>query len=347
MYSHFSSHKMTQNRHASWWWQWEVMGSNKDELSMLALPVITITVVILGVLWNKLTLSTSSRSPPLPPGPPSLPVVSKLYVVINTQELAKEVVHDQDETFDNREISVATSVLSYRGQDVAFSKNNANWGKLHKIFVHEFVSNKNLKACSSSRTYEVRKTINKVFSKIGTNVNIREIAFLTEGNVIRRMVWDETSYKGEKGAHLGAELQMVTSNIVKILGQPNLLDFFPSLARFDLQGVEGNMKKKLEKLEQIFASIIEDRIKYNSKMSDDGIRDEGKKDFLQILLDLKDQQDLNNTQVKALLLDASILGTAGMASLIEWTMANIMRNHEVMKRVQEELVKIVGPNNMV
>ncbi|KAJ0941949.1 putative cytochrome P450 [Helianthus annuus] len=197
------------------------------------------------------------------------------------------------------------------------------------------------------------------------------------------MVWDDTSYKGEKGAHLGAELQMITSNIVKILGQPNLSDFFPSLARFDLQGVERNMKKQLEKLEQIFASIIEDRIKSNSEMSDDGIGDEGKKDFLQILLDLKDQQDLNNTQVKALLLvrftltfvisnrhisipppqsvgfssfdvnlkllcqDASILGTAGMASLIEWTMANIMRNHEVMNRVQEELVKIVGPNNMV
>ncbi|XP_022030307.1 flavonoid 3',5'-hydroxylase 1 [Helianthus annuus] len=368
---------MTQNSHASSWWQWEVMGNNKDELSILALPVITITIVILGVLWNKLTLSTSSRSPPLPPGPRSLPVVgylpflgcdlhikltnmahtygpiykfylgSKLHVVINTPELAKEVVHDQDETFDNREISVATSVLSYRGQDVVFSKNNANWVKLRKIFVHEFLSNKNLKACSSSRTYEVRKTINKVFSKIGTNVNIREIAFLTEGNVIRRMVWDDTFYKGEKGAHLGAELQMITSNIVKILGQPNLSDFFPSLARFDLQGVERNMKKQLEKLEQIFASIIEDRIKSNSKMSDDGIGDEGKKDFLQILLDLKDQQDLNNTQVKALLLDASILGTAGMASLIEWTMANIMRNHEVMKRVQEELVKIVGPNNMV
>ncbi|KAM0037181.1 putative cytochrome P450 [Helianthus debilis subsp. tardiflorus] len=377
MYSHFSSSKMTQNSHASWWWQWVVMGSNKYELNMFAPLVITISIVTLSVLWYKLTLSTSSRSPPLPPGPRSLPVVgylpflgrdphikltnmahaygpiykfylgSKLHVVINTPELAKEVVHDPYETFDNREISVATSVLSYRGQDVAFSNNNANWGKLRKIFVHEFLSNKNLKACSSSRTHEVRKTIKNVFSKIGTNVNIHEIAFLTEGNVIRRMVWDDTSYKGEKGAYLGAELQMVTYNIVKILGQPNLSDFFPSLAWFDLQGVERNMKKQLEKFEQIFESIIEDRIKPNSKMSDDGIGDEGKKDFLQILLDLKDQQHLNNTQVKALLLDASILGTAGMASLIEWTMANIMRNHEVMKRVQEELVKIVGPNNMV
>ncbi|KAF5812717.1 putative cytochrome P450 [Helianthus annuus] len=377
MYSHFSSHKMTQNSHASWWWQWEVMGSNKDELTMLALPVITITVVLLGVLWNKLTLSTSSRSPPLPPGPRSLPVVgylpflgrdlhikltnmahtygpiyklylgSKLHVVINTPELAKVVVHDQDETFANRDITVAASVISYGGQDVAFSENNANWRKLRKIFVHEILSNKNLKACSSFRTDEVRKTVNNVFSKIGTNVNISDIAFLTEANVVRRMVWDDTSYKGEKGAHLGAELQMVVSNIIKMFGHPNLSDFFPTLARFDLHGVKKDMKKQLAKLERIFASIIEDRIKSNSNMSHDGVGEEEKKDFLQIILDLKDQQDLNITQVKSLLLDFMIAGTEAPTTLIEWAMTNIMRNHKVMKRVQEELADIVGLNNMV
>ncbi|KAJ0799861.1 putative cytochrome P450 [Helianthus annuus] len=346
MYSHFSSHKMTQNSHASWWWQWEVMGSNKDERTMLALPVITITIVILGVLLNKLTLSTSSRSPPLPPGPRSLPVVeylpffgrdlhikltnlahtygpiykfylgSKLHVVINTPELAKVVVHDQDETFANRDITVAASVLSYGCLDVAFSEYNANWRKLRKIFVHEILSNKNLKACSSFRTDEVRKTVNNVFSKIGSNVNISDIAFLTEANVVRRMVWDDKSYKGEKGAHLGVELQM-------------------------------DMKKYLAKLERIFASIIEDRIKSNSNMSHDGVGEEGKKDFLQIILDLKDQQDLNITQVKSLLLDFMIAGTEAPTTLIEWAMTNIMRNHKVMKRVQEELADIVGLNNMV
>ncbi|KAM0003882.1 putative cytochrome P450 [Helianthus debilis subsp. tardiflorus] len=82
-------------------------------------------------------------------------------------------------------------------------------------------------------------------------------------------------------------------------------------------------------------------------MSHDRVGEEGKKDFLQIILDLKDQQDLNITQVKSLLLDFMIAGTEPPTTLIEWAMTNIMRNHKVMKRVQEELEDIVGLNNMV
>ncbi|MFS7916970.1 putative cytochrome P450 [Helianthus anomalus] len=161
------------------------------------------------------------------------------------------------------------------------------------------------------------------------------------------MVWDDTPYIGEKGINLGVELQTMASNITKIMGQPNLSDFFPTLAWFDLQGVERNMKNVAKKRDQIFESIIEDRIKSNNKMSPDGILHEGNKDLLQILLDLEDQQDLNMTQVKALLSDFMIAGTETTTSLIEWAMANIMRNNKVMKKIQEELVEIVGLNNMV
>ncbi|MFS7916801.1 hypothetical protein Hanom_Chr03g00181641 [Helianthus anomalus] len=42
----------------------------------LAILVITISVVMLGILWSK--LKPLSSSPPLPPGPRSLPVVGYL-----------------------------------------------------------------------------------------------------------------------------------------------------------------------------------------------------------------------------------------------------------------------------
>ncbi|MFS7916963.1 putative cytochrome P450 [Helianthus anomalus] len=45
--------------------------------------------------------------------------------------------------------------------------------------------------------------------------------------------------------------------------------------------------------------------------------------------------------------DFMIAGTETTATLIEWAMANIMGNHKVMKKIQEELVEIVGLNNMV
>ncbi|GKB40645.1 cytochrome P450, partial [Tanacetum coccineum] len=246
-------------------------------------------------------------------------------------------------------LEVASSVISYGGQDLVVSKNNSHWRKLRKIFVHEVMSNKSLEACGFFRRDQVRKTIMNVFSNIDTPINISEIAFMTEANVITSMLFDSTL--DHFGDSFVADLQLVSAKIVEIFGKPNLSDFFPSLAWFDLQGVQRDMKKQRDKLDHIFTSIIEERIKSSSTKSHDGVgQDNGKKDFLQILLDLMDKEgptSLNITKIKALILNIVIAGTETTATLIEWAMAEIMRDHRVMKKVQEELSSIVGVNNHV
>ncbi|KAD2392872.1 hypothetical protein E3N88_39849 [Mikania micrantha] len=367
------------NSDGQWWWEL-ITSINKDDNFTLPL-LVTITAVILAVLCYKFTYS--SFSPPLPPGPRSLPIVgylpfltadlhkqftsmartygpifkfhlgSKLHVVINTVELAKTVVRDQDETFANRNLTVAASVITYGGQDIVWAMNNATWRNLRKVFVHEALSTKNLEACSSFRSYEVRKTVKNVFGKMGTPIDINEIAFLTETNVLTSMIWANTDNKEEKDLELGSEFQRVSCNIAEIFGRPNLSDFLPVLAWFDLQRVERDMKKQLYKLDQIFESMIEERIKSNSQKPKDGVGvgdDDGKKDFLQILLDIGNKEDassLNMTQIKALLLDIMIAGAETTATLIEWAMAEIMKNQNVMKAIQEELAEVVGLNNIV
>ncbi|PWA76730.1 cytochrome P450 [Artemisia annua] len=300
------------NNLGTWWWQ----VSNNNEFTM---AIVTISVAIIAILWYTLSLSSSSQT--LPPGPRSLPIVgyllflnpelhkqftnlahtygpifkiylgSKLHIVINTPELAKVVVRDQDEVFSNRDQTVAASAYSYEGRDLVISNNNPNWRNLRKIFVHEVLSNKNLEACRCFRRDEVRKTINNIFSKIGKKINISEITFLTEANVITSMVWENTYVKGTHDIDIGAELQMASAKIAEIFGQPNLSDFFPSLSWFDLQGIKREMLRQRNKLDKIFTRIIEDRSKSNSKKSQDGVGDNSKKDFLQMLLDLKDQKD--------------------------------------------------------
>ncbi|KAF5807069.1 putative cytochrome P450 [Helianthus annuus] len=42
-----------------------------------------------------------------------------------------------------------------------------------------------------------------------------------------------------------------------------------------------------------------------------------------------------------------IAGTETTATTVEWAMSNIMQNHNIMKRLQEELVEVVGLNNIV
>ncbi|PWA38315.1 cytochrome P450 [Artemisia annua] len=322
----------------SLWWQ----VSNNNEFTI---AVVTISVVIIAIIiWCTLSLSSSSQT--LPPGPRSLPIVgylpflnpelhkqftnlahtygpifkiylgSKLHIVINTPELVKVVVRDQDEIFSNRDLTVAASAYSYEGRDLVLSNNNSNWRNLRKMFVHELLSKKNLEACSSFRRYEVRKTINKIFSKIGTKINIYEISFSTEANVIASMVWENTYVKGTHDSDFGAELQMVSAKVNEIFGQLNLSDFFPSLAWFDLNGIKREMLRQRNKLDKLMTGIIEDQSKEKSQ---DGVGDNAKKDFLQKLLDLKDDQkdpkSVNLIQIKALL---SVLGPGIKDSLREW-----------------------------
>ncbi|KAL7595396.1 hypothetical protein Lser_V15G29258 [Lactuca serriola] len=253
---------------------------------------------------------------------------SKLHVVINTPDLVKAVVREQDDIFANRNPSIAALAISYGG----------------------VLSNKNLEACRFFRRDEVRKTIKNIYGKVGSAIDISQIAFSTEGSVLTSMVWENTSDPNAKGSHFGAELQRISSNIVEILGQPNLSDIFPSLAWLDLQGILRKSKRQLHQLDRIFTSIIDDRIISNSKKPKDAVGHEGKKDLLQILLELEDQKDATSisiTQIKALLLDIMVAGTETTTTLIEWAMAEIMQNNYIMKRLQEELAEIVGLDNIV
>ncbi|KAM0046588.1 putative flavonoid 3',5'-hydroxylase [Helianthus debilis subsp. tardiflorus] len=88
----------------------------------------------------------------------------------------------------------------------------------------------------------------------------------------------------------------------------NISDFFPALARFDFQGVKRKMDDQMKQFDRIFETTIEERTLQNKRVSltdktEEQIKQEGKKDFLQILLELKDQKtgpSITMTQLKAL-----------------------------------------------
>ncbi|GKA39864.1 cytochrome P450 [Tanacetum coccineum] len=164
------------------------------------------------------------------------------------------------------------------------------------------------------------------------------------------MAWGNSSLEEAKDGHIVAKLHMAVSKIFELMGKPNASDFIPSLAWLDLQGVVRDMKREFQRMDQIFTLFINERIKSNSKRLKDVVRHHRKKDLLQILLELTDQKEaisLSITQIKALLMDTMVAGTDTTTTLIEWVMTEILKNHSIMKRIQEELENIVGVKNMV
>ncbi|KAK9069205.1 hypothetical protein SSX86_013321 [Deinandra increscens subsp. villosa] len=366
---------MASNITLTWW---EEAISNKQEVAASLLAVIFIT---LAISWYKKTILPSSNdgagAPPLPPGPKGLPLVgyfpflgpnlhheftkmasrygpifklylgSKLHIVVNSADLAKVVTGEQDESFANRDPHIAGLAASYNASDVAWAPNNANRRNLRKVLVHEVLSSANLEASRSYRWSEVRNTVKNVYEMIDTPVDINEVSFSTVLNILTNIVWGKGMADGSKHNNLTDEIRKVVTGVVEIAEGLNISDFFPVLARFDLQGVRRKMEGQMKQFDKIFETTIKERTSSKSGLND---KQEGKKDLLEILLELKDHStspSINMTQLKALVVDMFLGGTDATAAMVEWAMTEILRNRKVMTKVQDELAEVVGLNNIV
>ncbi|XP_059657454.1 geraniol 8-hydroxylase-like [Cornus florida] len=357
----------------TWWWK----GSNKKD--ELARSILTVSGVILAIFWYLWTSVKSRKGvAPLPPGPRGLPVVGylpflgtnlhvtfaelahrygpiyklwlgkKLCIVLSSPSLAKEVVRDQDISFANRDATIAALVSSFGGLDIAWSPHGSYWRSMRKAFVREMLSKTNLEACYNLRKEEVRKTIRDVYAKIGKPLDIGKIIFSTESNVVMSMLWGGT-LEGEKNSSVQDEFQEVIEKLIGLAEKPNISDFFPMLAKYDIQGVERQAKRLVAWVERILDAVIAERMRLDSCEGAGVSEDKERKDFLHILLALKEKEDtaspLTLTQIKAILMDIVAGGTDTTATMAEWVMAELMYNPGVMKNVQEELAEVVGMNN--
>ncbi|XP_076914967.1 cytochrome P450 76C1-like [Bidens hawaiensis] len=278
----------------------------------------------------------------------SLWLRSKLYVVVNSMDLVKVVARDMDQTFANRSPPLAVLAVTYGGADIEWSNNNPHWRNMRKLLFSQVLSNANLKATQAFRRHEVRKTVNEVYGMIGTKVDINKIAFETEVNVVTSMLWGcSKSGEGKDSSYIGDGFREVEFKIMELVGAPNISDFIPMLSRFDLQGRVRDMQRQLKFVDDIFENMIESRIKLKGEF----IKEDESKDFLQILLELKDQKDapasFSIIQIKALLMDIIVAATDTTSTMVEWVMAEILRNPNVMKKVQDELKEVIGLKNIL
>ncbi|KAK9277239.1 hypothetical protein L1049_006778 [Liquidambar formosana] len=290
-----------------WSWWWDDAGNEKGGLHG---AILAVSVAMLALLWSLWTAKKSRNlSAPLPPGPRGLPIVgylpflgsdihrtftqlarvygpiyklwlgNKLCVVLNSPSLVREVARDQDTTFADCGSLIPSLTISYGGNNIAFSSYGPEWRKLRKIFVRQMLSNVSLDACYALRREEVKKTIRDVYDKIGTPVKIGELTLLMVINAVMSMVWDGT-VQGEKGSDIGAELPEVLSEIMVLLAKPNVSDFFPRIARFDVQGIEKRMKNHLHWCDRIFNSATDIRRNMDGAKVEGAGKNEERKDFL-------------------------------------------------------------------
>ncbi|KAM4085748.1 hypothetical protein ACJW30_10G050500 [Castanea mollissima] len=323
-------------------------GNHQLSCSLLTLFIVIFTLSWYAWIYNPNKSHKRTSPHPLPPGPRGVPLFgnllsldpelhsyfaglaqiygpiyklrlgSKLGIVVTSPSMARQVLKDQDVTFANRDPTEAGRAATYGGSDIAWTSYGPEWRMLRKVCVLKLLRNTTLDSVYTLRQKQVRETVGYLYSRM----------FLTVLNAITNMLWGGT-VEGEERSRVGAEFREVMSKMMEISVKPNISDFYPGLARFDLQGIKRQMDGLARRFDQIFDAIIDQRLKIDEE---GGSKGKDSKDFLSFLLKLKDEGDsktpLNMTKVKALLLDMVVGGTDTSSNTIEFSMAEIINNPE-------------------
>ncbi|TMW82476.1 hypothetical protein EJD97_005844 [Solanum chilense] len=134
------------------------------------------------------------------------------------------------------------------------------------------------------------------------------------------------------------ELKDVIWGIVDVAGKINLVDFFPILEKIDPQRIRYRTNIHFGKLYKLFGDMI------NARLEEKKTNQSEKTDILQVLLNIsaENPQGMDQNFMKSTLLDLFIGSIDTITSTLEWAMAEILRQQEIMKKVQAELAQVVG-----
>ncbi|CAI8602337.1 unnamed protein product [Vicia faba] len=333
------------------------------------------TVFLLFLSYIAITLFSRTKTHiNLPPGPSlftlmlnaselgklkpqhSLAKLSKIYgpimrlklgqittFVISSPEIAQEVLQTHDLFLSDRTIPQAVAVLDHQHFSLPFMPACDLWRDLKKISKNHLFSSKTLDASYQLRCNKLQDFLCDIdrSSKRGEAVDIGRAAFKTTLNFLSNTFFsmDFANSAGETD-----EYKDIIENLVRVIGTPNLVDFFPVLSMFDPQGIKGISSTFLEKLLQIIDSYTTKRLKLRE--DENYIPND---DMLDMLLNISQEngQKMDNTKIKHLFLDLFVAGTDTTSYTIERAMAELIHNPHVMSKAKKELAQVIGIGNSI
>ncbi|KAH9620435.1 hypothetical protein KSS87_004127 [Heliosperma pusillum] len=322
--------------------------------------------LIFLLLLHKFKLN-NKHEPPLrpPPGPKGLPFIGNLHqydvatpheyfaklgkvygpvigltlghvpvVVVQSAEMAKEVMQTQDLNFCSRPKLVGMHRLSYNGLDIAFAPYSDYFREVKKLAVVHLLSSKRVESFGPIRRDEVSRLIKKVslLSSSSQVVNLGELLMSYGSTNICRIAFGKR-YEEDEGPR--SKFHGILNEMQALFVAFFYTDYFPYLGWLDkLTGQFSRIERVLKNMDNFYDELIRDHLDPNRPKTE-------QEDIIDVLLQLKKQRsfafELTFDHIKAILMIIFVAGTDTSSAMVEWAMTELVKNPESLKKVQDEI----------
>uniref|UniRef100_J3L191 Cytochrome P450 n=1 Tax=Oryza brachyantha TaxID=4533 RepID=J3L191_ORYBR len=296
----------------------------------------------------------------LPPGPWQLPVIGSLHhmvgkpphramhdlarrhgapgmalqlggvptVVISSPEAAQEVLRTNDAVFATRRLSCSMGAAT-KGRSMSFAPYGDYWRMLRKVAVTELLCASRVASFRSIREEEVAAWLRALAAgERGVELEMQaELTRLVANSTVRTVVGD-----GDRCAHRDEFLrQLERANKLATVFNP--VDLWPS-SRLAAR-LSGGVRKFVgcvDEIRRIVDGIIQEHLEKPRG---------GREDFLDVLLRIHKEGELqvplDMESIHYLVADLFAGGSDTSATLLEWTLAELIRNPKVMAKATAEV----------
>lgn len=263
-------------------------------------------------------------------------------IVVSSPLAAEQILKTHDLSFAGRPTSELLEYIYNGKMGLSVAQYGHYWRTMRKICILEMLSNLKVQSFQPMRRNQVCLFIKslKHAALNGDAVDLSAAVSLLSANMSCLMMF------GKKYGNDGFDergFKDVTQQLMELVGSNNLGDFFPVFRRFDLQG----MKRRSKEVGRTFDEFFEKIIRQHEETGEEKRKDDITSTLLALMKSGEAEFPFDRRHVKAIMLDLLVASMDTTATVVEWAVSELMKNPQVMKKVQKELQEVVGMNRAV
>ncbi|KAM0953993.1 putative flavonoid 3',5'-hydroxylase [Dioscorea sansibarensis] len=334
-------------------------------------PALVLTTLLgfLAVIYH-LHHSRRRTTLPLPPGPKGYPILGALplvgsaahvslanlakrygplmhlklgnshIVVVSSSSAARSFFTTLDLQFANRPGKVISAKhISYNGNDMTFSNYTPKWKLFRRLTTLHMLGAKAMSTWSDIRRSEIHRMLQSMHksSQHGNLIVVPETLICATTNIIGQVMLSQRVFDASD-TKLGSYKELL-KKLMTGGGMFNVGDFVPAVAWMDLQGIQAKLKKGKEMMDEMIKAMLAQHAATAEERK-------GRPDFADLVMtsDLRDDngEKLSDVNIRGLLANMFKAGTDRSTIIVEWALAEILKNRDILESMQSEMDVIVG-----